>query len=68
MKESRIELLDFAKKNPRFVTEAINEATNGEDLSEYSTEEVIMQYLDDDIVEKLLKRFKTIMSYSENNS
>ncbi len=60
MKEARTELMDFSKKNPRYVTEAIVEATNGEDLSEYSTEEIIMEYLNDDIVERLLERFKYI--------
>ncbi len=46
MEESRTELLDFAEKNPRFVTEAIIESTNGEDLSEYSTEDIIMKYFE----------------------
>ena len=60
MKEARMELLDFAEKNPSFVTEAITEATEGEDLSEYSTEEVIMEYLSDEVVKELLERFHRI--------
>ena len=64
MSELRQELLKFAEENPRFVNEAIVEKTAGEDLSEYSTEEVIISYLEDKQVEELVKRFKNIMSYS----
>ncbi len=60
MKDTRKELLDFAEKNPRFVLKAIMEATNGEDFSDYSTEEVIQEQLSDEIVDRLVKRFKII--------
>ena len=66
MEKIRKELLDFSEKNPRFVFEAITEATNGEDFSDYSTEEVILEQLNDDVVERLVKRFKTINSRDEN--
>ena len=60
MENTRKELLDFAEKNPRFVFEAITESTNGEDFSEYSTEEVIQEHLSDAVVDRLVKRFKII--------
>ena len=63
MKTQREELLIFAKENPRFVTEAIIDATNGEDFSGYSTEEVISDYLSDEIVVSLVQRFKDIAGY-----
>lgn len=65
MKSLRKELLNSAEKNPRFVTEAITEATNGEDLSDFSTEEVIQEYLSDKIVEALARRFKFIAGDAE---
>ena len=67
MNNTRKELLDFSEKNPRFVFEAITEATNGEDFSDYSTEEVILEHLSDDIVERLVKRFKIINNYGKKD-
>ena len=64
MIELRQELLEFAEKNPRLFAEAIVDKTGGEDLSEYSTEEVITSYLKDEQVEELVERFKHIMSYT----
>lgn len=64
MSELRQELLEFAEKNPRFVTEVIVDTTSGEDLSEYSTEKVITLYLKEEQVEELVERFKHIMSYT----
>ena len=66
MENIRKELLNFAEKNPRFVTEAITESTNGEDFSEYSTEEVILEHLSINIVESLVKRFKLINKVERN--
>jgi len=68
MKNQRKELLEFAKNNPRFVTEAIREATNGEDFSEYSTEEVIEKQLSDESVKSLIKRFKSIMGSTDEKN
>lgn len=66
MEKVRKELLDFADKNPHFVTEAIREAVDNEDFSDYTTEEVIMEHLSDEIVEKLVTRFKIIMDNEKN--
>lgn len=54
------ELLDFAKNNPRFVTEEIEIITNSETFSEHTLEEIILNYLDNKTVEELVKRFRFI--------
>jgi len=65
METARKKLLEYAEKNPTFVTEAIEEVVEGKDLSEYTTEEVVLEYLSIEIVKKLVQRFDNIME--QNN-